>query len=161
MSRTNSLFKEKYNNLLDHCAALHPGAAIASIQQVSETLTISRSTARTIISAMLARGLLRREGRRVAITRRPLPADYFPTSETASQSDLMRDRFILRLVGGTARPGDELNELRLARDFGVSTSTVREYLIRFARFGLIEKRQNRHWVLRGFTPAFMVHRMAV
>ncbi|TIX35648.1 MAG: GntR family transcriptional regulator, partial [Mesorhizobium sp.] len=30
----------------------------------------------------------------------------------------------------------------------------REFLIRFSRFGLIEKRRNSHWVLKGFTRAF-------
>ena len=31
---------------------------------------------------------------------------------------------------------------------------MREFLIRFSRFGLIEKRRNSHWVLKGFTRAF-------
>jgi DNA-binding GntR family transcriptional regulator len=31
---------------------------------------------------------------------------------------------------------------------------VREFLIRFSRFGLIEKRPNSHWVLKGFTRDF-------
>jgi DNA-binding GntR family transcriptional regulator len=47
-----------------------------------------------------------------------------------------------------------LSELELARELGVGTTTVREFLIRFSRFGLIEKRPNSHWVLKGFTPSF-------
>ena len=31
---------------------------------------------------------------------------------------------------------------------------IREFLNRFQRFGLIEKRPNSHWVLKGFTPGF-------
>jgi DNA-binding GntR family transcriptional regulator len=42
----------------------------------------------------------------------------------------------------------QINELELAREIGVGTSSVREFLIRFSRFGLIEKRPNSHWVLK-------------
>lgn len=48
----------------------------------------------------------------------------------------------------------QINELELAREIGVGTTSVREFLIRFSRFGLIEKRPNSHWVLKGFTRSF-------
>ena len=52
------------------------------------------------------------------------------------------------------RPGTTINELELARQFGVATTSIREFLNRFQRFGLIEKRPNAGWVLKGFTPDF-------
>ena len=48
----------------------------------------------------------------------------------------------------TPAPGP-INELDLARQFGVATTRIREFLNRFQRFGLIEKRPNGGWVLRG------------
>ena len=36
----------------------------------------------------------------------------------------------------------------------MATTGIREFLNRFQRFGLIEKRRNSHWVLKGFTRAF-------
>ena len=39
-------------------------------------------------------------------------------------------------------PGTSINELDLARRFGVATTGIREVLNRFQRFGLIEKRPN-------------------
>ena len=59
-----------------------------------------------------------------------------------------------RLLAADAEPGMQINELELAREIGVGTTSVREFLIRFSRFGLIEKRPNSHWVLKGFTRAF-------
>ena len=50
-----------------------------------------------------------------------------------------------------ARPGTAINELELARQFGVATTGIREFLNRFQRFGLIEKRPNAGWVFKGFT----------
>ena len=51
-------------------------------------------------------------------------------------------------------PGTTINELELARRFGVATTGIREFLNRFQRFGLIEKRPNGGWVLHGFTESF-------
>ena len=52
------------------------------------------------------------------------------------------------------RPGTLINELDLARQFGVATSGIREFLIRFSRFGLIEKKPNSGWLFHGFTEPF-------
>ena len=51
-------------------------------------------------------------------------------------------------------PGTTINELELARQFGVATTSIREFLNRFQRFGLIEKRPNGGWVFKGFTTDF-------
>ena len=54
----------------------------------------------------------------------------------------------------TAGPATASTRLEFARAAGVSTSGIREYLNRFSRFGLIEKRQNAGWSFRGFTREF-------
>jgi DNA-binding GntR family transcriptional regulator len=58
------------------------------------------------------------------------------------------------MLRGDARPGTMLNELDLARQFGVATNSIREFLNRFQRFGLIQKRPSSGWVFQGFTTAF-------
>src|ERR1700710_2728903 len=52
------------------------------------------------------------------------------------------------------KPRGGINAVDLARQFGVSTTGVREFLYRFARFGLIEQRPNARWVFKGFTDDF-------
>ena len=47
-----------------------------------------------------------------------------------------------------------INELELARQFGVATTSIREFLNRFQRFGVIERRPNAGWVFKGFTTSF-------
>jgi DNA-binding GntR family transcriptional regulator len=59
-----------------------------------------------------------------------------------------------RILSDDAAPGMQINELELAREIGTGTTSVREFLIRFSRFGLIEKRPNSHWILKGFTREF-------
>ena len=63
-------------------------------------------------------------------------------------------RFMEWMLRDNARPGTAINELELARQFGVATTGIREFLNRFQRFGLIEKRPNAGWVFKGFTPGF-------
>lgn len=42
----------------------------------------------------------------------------------------------------------------MARQFGVATTVIREFLNSFQRFGLIERRPSGGWVLQGFTGGF-------
>jgi DNA-binding GntR family transcriptional regulator len=58
------------------------------------------------------------------------------------------------MLRDNARPGTAINELDLARKFGVATTGIREFLNRFQHFGLIEKRPNAGWVFKGFTASF-------
>jgi len=58
------------------------------------------------------------------------------------------------MLRGDTRPGASINELELARQFGVATNVIREFLIRFSRFGLIEKRPNTGWLFKGVTEDF-------
>ena len=58
------------------------------------------------------------------------------------------------MLRGDLKPGSAINTLELGRQFGVSTTGVREFLNRFARFGLIERRPNARWVFKGFTEDF-------
>mgnify|MGYP000113774316 CR=1 FL=1 len=89
-----------------------------------------------------------------ALERAPAAADYFAERETQSAQEIMEPAFMEYVLGGGLQPGAILHEAELAREFSVSVSAVREYMIRFSRFGLIEKKPNRHWVLKGFTRDF-------
>jgi DNA-binding GntR family transcriptional regulator len=69
-------------------------------------------------------------------------------------SEQVEKRFMEWMLRDNAEPGTSINELELARRFGVATTGIREFLNRFERFGLIEKRPNAGWVFKGFTPSF-------
>ena len=78
----------------------------------------------------------------------------FPEAETIALADQVERQFMEWMLRDNARPGTTINELDLARRFGVATTGIREFLNRFQRFGLIEKRPNAGWVLKGFTASF-------
>ena len=151
MARQNTVFKEAYNR---YAAALRPDAALPSEPEIAAQLGISRSTARAILTRLSDEGIIRWNKRQKIVLRAPTAKDLFPSEETDSLHDIIERSFMQRILSDDAAPGMQINELELAREIGTGTTSVREFLIRFSRFGLIEKRPNSHWILKGFTREF-------
>lgn len=151
MAKQNTVFKDAFNRCL---VLLETSSALASEPELGNTLGVSRTTVRAILTRLEEIGLIEWSKRRKVVLRKPVAADYFPTEETDSLSEIIERSFMRRILAGGAEPGMQINELELAREIGTGTTSVREFLIRFSRFGLIEKRPNSHWVLKGFTPEF-------
>lgn len=151
MVKQNNVYKQAYNKAL---RLLGNGGNLPSEPELGHALGVSRTTVRAILSRMQESGLIDWDKRRKLVLRAPVEADYFPDDETDSLTQIIERSFMRKLLAEGAEAGMQINELELARDIGVGTSSVREFLIRFSRFGLIEKRPNSHWVLKGFTRDF-------
>jgi DNA-binding GntR family transcriptional regulator len=152
--KTNAIFKRTYNGCLDLLAARPIGAPLGSEPQLAATLDVSRTTIRSALGALHARELIRLDGRDKIIQRRPVEADYYPEVETEPVSGIVEKRFMQWILHGDCRPGQQINSLELARQFGVSTSAIREYLNGFSQFGLLERRPSGSWIVKGFTKEF-------
>ncbi|WP_337267932.1 GntR family transcriptional regulator [Oryzifoliimicrobium ureilyticus] len=151
MARQNTVFKEAFNR---YAAALDAGQALPSEPEIALGLNVSRSTARAILSRLSDLGIVQWNKRQKVVLRRPADEDFYPQEETDSLHDIIERSFMRRILADDAAPGTQINELELAREIGTGTTSVREFLIRFSRFGLIEKRPNSHWTLKGFTRDF-------
>lgn len=151
MSKSNNVYKEAYNRCLRLIGA---NQTLPSEPELGQTLGVSRTTVRSILTRMAETGLIDWNKRSKLVLRDPREDDYFPEEETDTLSQIIERSFMRRLLAENARAGMHINELELAREIGVGTTSVREFLIRFSRFGLIEKRRNSHWVLKGFTREF-------
>ncbi|QFY62280.1 GntR family transcriptional regulator [Rhizobium grahamii] len=151
MARQNTVFKEAYNR---YVATLRTDEALPSEPEIASRLGISRSTARAILARLSDEGIIRWNKRQKIVLRDPSRDDFFPSEETDSLHDIIERSFMQRILSDDAAPGMQINELELAREIGTGTTSVREFLIRFSRFGLIEKRPNSHWILKGFTREF-------
>jgi DNA-binding GntR family transcriptional regulator len=151
--KSDAVFKRAFNEALDLVANLGVGAALPSENQLGAQLRVSRTTVRKILSALGAQGTIAGSGRERSV-RAPVAVQRFPEEETVPMSEQVEHRFMEWLLRDNARPGSSINELDLARRFGVATTGIREFLNRFERFGLIEKRPNAGWVFKGFTPSF-------
>jgi DNA-binding GntR family transcriptional regulator len=151
MSKSNNVYKDAYNRCLELLGDMR---SLPSEPDLGQALGVSRTTVRSILARMAETGLIEWNKRSKLVLRQPEQRDFFPKEETDTLSQVIERSFMRRLLAEGARAGMQINELELAREIGVGTTSVREFLIRFGRFGLIEKRPNSHWILKGFTHSF-------
>lgn len=152
--KTDAVYKRAFNDVLDLVGELGGGTPLPSENALSTRLGVSRTTVRKILSALDARGVVAGSGRQRFVHAAGTTPPRFPKAETVSMSEQVEKRFMEWMLRDNAEPGTSINELELARRFGVATTGIREFLNRFQRFGLIEKRPNSGWVFKGFTPSF-------
>ena len=153
MAKSDAVYKHAFNGALAIVADLGRGAPVPSENVLSQRLSVSRTTVRKALQEMARRGLVS-SGRDRVVTRKPRRADQFPGTETIAASEQVERRFMEWMLRGDLKPGTAVNVLELARRFGVSTTALRDFLNRFARFGLIEKRPNSGWRFKGLTRDF-------
>ncbi|MFK7763842.1 MAG: GntR family transcriptional regulator [Roseobacter sp.] len=151
MARSNRLFKRSYNLALDQ---LTNNADVTSLSDFARSLGVSRTTARKIAIRLVKNGLLSPDLKAVAPTRAPLPRDYFSDDEARPTEQEIEIKFMNWILHDRVLPGTKVSEATLVRRFGVSASTVREFLIRLSRFGFIRKEPYHHWVLDGFSDDY-------
>ena len=152
--KTDTVFKRAFNDALDLVSRIPCGAPLPSENTLGARLGVSRTTVRKVISALETQGIVSGSGRERMVTTARETMRPFPHSETIPMAAQVEERFMEWLLRDNARPGTAINELELARKFGVATTGIREFLNRFQRFGLIEKRPNSGWVFKGFTTSF-------
>jgi DNA-binding GntR family transcriptional regulator len=152
--KTNTVFKRTYNRSLLRLGEFPVGGDIGSEPAWANALAVSRTTVRAVLQRFLSVGLISLEDRRKALNRQPTPDDFFPEAETEQVGAIVEKHFMRWLLDGDCKPGQQINGLALARQFGVSTSAVRDYLNRFSRFGLLERRRSGSWAFKGFTKEF-------
>ncbi|MEO8756632.1 MAG: GntR family transcriptional regulator [Devosia sp.] len=152
--KPDTVFKRAFNQTLDQLAVMPARVVLPSENELSTTLGISRTTVRKVLAELHERGIIAvNERGRILVRPRPRMARY-PEAETEDAAAQVERRFMEWMLRGDAKPDAQINELELARQFGISTSGIREFLNRFRRFGLIEKRPNAGWLFKGFTEDF-------
>jgi len=152
--KTDAVFKRAFNEVLDVVGGIADGSRLPSEKALSEQLGVSRTTVRKVIATLTARGVVAGNGRERIVHSSRGTMSPFPQAETVSAFEQVEKRFMEWILRENTRPGTMINELELARRFGVATTGIREFLNRFQRFGLIEKRPNSGWLFKGFTESF-------
>jgi DNA-binding GntR family transcriptional regulator len=153
--KTETVYKRAFNQMLAFVSAAPAGSPMPSENDLSNRMAVSRTTVRKVLRQLEARRIVS-PGAAKVILRRPRAGDAFPDDETLSAATQIESRFMEWMLRGGLAPGSAINALELGRQFGVSTTAVREFLARFARFGLIERRPNARWVFKGFTEDFAI-----
>jgi DNA-binding GntR family transcriptional regulator len=148
------VFKRAYNDALTVLSGLVPGERLPSEEKLGDQLGVSRTTVRKILDQLGRTGLVSGMGRERRLHMSGAVAAPFPETETVSVSAQLENRFMEWILRNDMRPGASIGELQLSRQFGVGMAGIREFLNRFQRYGLIEKRPNASWRFKGFTTKF-------
>lgn len=152
--KTDAVFKRASNRAVEWLATLDLDADTGSEPAWARRLGVSRTTVRAIHRRFVAIGVLALAEKRRRLRRHPTAADRFPEAETRPVREIVEKRFMQWMLEGDRRPGQQINGLELAREFGVSASAIRDYLNVFARFGLVVRRPSGSWTFKGFTADF-------
>lgn len=154
--KSDNVFRRTYNLMLDTLSALEPGTKLPSEVELGEKLQVSRTTVRKVVDRLSTFGYVTGSGRTRAVGLDVANAPRFPDPQTLSIPEQIEAKFMAWIQKGDTKPGTAINELELARDFGVATTGIREFLNQFQRFGLIERRASGGWIFNGFTRSFAV-----
>jgi DNA-binding GntR family transcriptional regulator len=154
VSKTDHIFKGVVNRLYDYVSDARIGDRLPSERQLCGLLAASNTTIRSAISHALKDGVLAEDGRRKQIHRIPKASERFEDAEVHGRSELVKRQFMQLVFSGELTYGQDFSELDVARRVGASTVSVREFLIDFARYGLIEKKQRGGWTLRALDISY-------
>jgi len=152
--KSDTVYKRAFNQALEFVSTSPTGALMPSENELSSRIKVSRTTVRKVLRQLEERRIIGMRGAERVVLRGPTAEDAFPDEQTVSTASQVETRFVDFLLSSDLQPGAAINALDLARQFGVSTTGVREFLNRFARFGLIERRPNTRWVFKGFNKDF-------
>lgn len=156
MNVQSHLIQETVNGILATLSDFQEGSTqVLKDNTLAKRLNVSRTTIRTAITDLQKKGIVEINGSQKRVIRAPLKADFFDTSNSVSSKEEIIEKYFLDLINhGKLLPGDKFSELELAKSSGCNTITVREFLIKFSRFGLIEKTPRAKWQMVKFDEKF-------
>jgi DNA-binding GntR family transcriptional regulator len=154
MAKLPTTTRRSTNLLLQYIADhVQPGDPLPTEVKMTDIGQSSRTAVRSVLAYFIERGLIRGMKDR-HLLRKPVPDDFFDVSELHSQTENLPQVLMERIYQRDLPPGAEFTEAELSRMAGVSTISVRECLIGFSRYGLIEKNPKGGWRLCAFDPAY-------
>jgi len=153
VSRNLNLRQNVINQMLEGIAQRHIRSPLPAQAALAEMFNISRTTVRHTLHYLAQRGVLEKVAGTYVIVRQPQEEDGFselisPIEQQASQFE---QAFFEMINQRQLAPGDAFSELQLAQRVKVSPVVVREFLLRFMRYDLLEPVKRGRWRMKKFT----------
>ena len=156
MSRTQNLRHNVVNQMLEGISRQHIRSPLPPQSALAEMFNVSRTTVRHTLAHLYERGVLDKVEDQYLIVRPPEQEDGFDavSSSLEVQSQQFEQAFFQMINQRVLRAGESISELQLAQQVGVSPVVVREFLLRFSRFNLIESVRRGHWLMKKFEQRY-------
>jgi len=156
MARTDARFRAAFNQTLDMLDGQAPGSALPSELMLAETLKVSRTVVRGVLSRLAAMGLVALEGRSKTLLTSTTGVARLAEREDPVSLRVLENRFLEWVLRFDVPANTALNVAQLAKRFSVSPHQLQEFLASLGHFGLVERRPRGGWRLLGFTPDYAV-----
>ncbi|PCJ59726.1 MAG: hypothetical protein COA79_09990 [Planctomycetota bacterium] len=130
--------------------------AISTEMELSNQLTISRSTVHTIYQQLVNEKILIPKGRRKYLGRKIKSNEviiYKP--DHTLESERVENEIMNLLSSGKLKQGESFSESELSRRLNCSTIPLREALIKLGQSGLIEKHPRKNWEITKLSFSFV------
>lgn len=156
MSRSQNLRHNVINQIIDDMVRSHIPSPLPSQSALAEMYNVSRTTVRHILNHLSECGVLSQSGSDYLIARKPDYDDGFTctSASMAEQNRLFEQAFFTMINQRQLRAGETFSELQLARAAGVSPVVVREYLLKFGRYNLIQNEKRGQWSMKKFDQPY-------
>lgn len=156
MSRTQNLRQNVVNQFIDSISRGNLTSPLPSQNALAEMFNISRTTVRHILEHLAGRDVLTCEDGQYHIQRLPDQEDGFHNLDAPpEEQQVMFERAFYHMINQRQlRAGDRFTELELAKRVGVSPVVVREFLLKFSRYSLIEGERRGMWRMKIFDKAW-------
>lgn len=156
MSRSQNLRQNVINQMLDGITQRHIRSPLPPQAALAEMFNISRTTVRHTLHYLHQRGILEQVNETWVIVRFPTAEDGFSalTPPIELQASQFEQAFFNLINQRELMPGDTFSELQLAQQVNVSPVVVREFLLRFMRYNLLEPIKRGHWRMKKFNQDY-------
>lgn len=149
MSRSQSLRENTINQFIDCINNAIFSFPLPSISILADTFNVSRTTIRAVLEHLCQSGILALKNDHYHLARQPTDDDKVHCLfEKRTVQDKKFEHYFYHLINSKKLlPGDKFNEIKLAKDAKVSPIIVREFLLRFLHYGLINNFKKGEWEL--------------
>lgn len=156
MARSDTRYREAFNRLLDRCGRMPLGAALPSEAALSAEMGVSRTVVRRCLTRLTEAGVIAWRGRDKLVLRHPDGGDRIALASASAGRDQLEQRFLDWILRFDVPADTPLSVAELSRTFGVAQHELKEFLAGLSRFGLVARRPQGGWMLRGFTKDFAI-----
>ncbi|TNJ40817.1 GntR family transcriptional regulator [Phaeobacter sp. B1627] len=156
MARSDTRYREAYNQILAYCETLPTAAPIPAETRLAEIAGVSRTVIRRCLARMEELGLISWQGRDKHLLRAPLADDRIAVPDAPADKSDFEQRFLDWVLRFDVPANTPLSVAELSRTFDVAQHDLKEFLAGLSRFGLVSRRPQGGWMLLGFTKDFAI-----
>ncbi|WP_272673624.1 GntR family transcriptional regulator [Providencia sp. PROV031] len=152
MARTQNLRHKVINQFIDAISNQYICSPLPSQSVLADMYNISRTTVRHVLIHLKEIGILDSVGNDYVIIRNPSKNDLLEITIDSPVIEFnIIEKFFYNLIQKRElQPGDNFTEIQLAHQAGVTPAIVREFLLKFSRYNLIENLRRGLWRLKTF-----------